>query len=170
MDANGDAPRSRDVVPQANASRSQCGAHVWPNGVAHGLHPEVLAQAGVRPALNAVAARSATPVAVRGTLPRQSEAVELTVYFCCLEAMQNAAKHAGPGAGVTIRLAQVDGRVRFSVEDDGAGFDPAVVTRGAGLTNLGDRVAAVGGDLSIDSRPGRGTRIAGDLPGVPATR
>jgi signal transduction histidine kinase len=136
--------------------------------VAHGLHPEVLAQAGVGPALQAVAVRSTTPLTVKGALPRQSEAVELAVYFCCLEGLQNAAKHAGPGAGVTIRLAQDDGRVRFSVEDEGIGFDPATTTKGAGLTNLGDRVAAVGGGLRIDSRPGRGTRIEGDLPAAPA--
>ena len=136
--------------------------------VAHGLHPEILAQAGVGPALKAVAVRSATQVSIAGTLPRQSEAVELAVYFCCLESLQNAAKHAGAGATVTVRLAQDDGRVRFSVEDDGIGFDPAAVPRGAGLTNLGDRVAAVGGELRIDSRRGGGTRIAGDLPAAPA--
>jgi signal transduction histidine kinase len=136
--------------------------------VAHGLHPEVLAQAGVGPALQAVAMRSAIPVSVSGTLPRQSQAVELAVYFCCLEGLQNAAKHAGPGAGVTIRLAQDDGRVRFSVEDDGVGFDPATTAKGAGLTNLGDRAAAVGGALRVDSSPGRGTRIEGDLPAAPA--
>jgi signal transduction histidine kinase len=69
-----------------------------------------------------------------------------------------------------IRLAQDDGRVRFSIEDDGIGFDPATDPRGAGLTNLGDRLAAVGGGLDIDSQPGRGTRIAGDLPAAPAAR
>ena len=138
--------------------------------VAHGLHPEVLVEAGVGPALKAVAMRSATPVTVTGGFPRQSEAVELAVYFCCLECLQNAAKHAGVGAAVTIRLAQDDGRVRFFVEDDGIGFDPATAPRGAGLTNLGDRVAAVGGGLHIDSRPGHGTRIAGDLPADPAPR
>ena len=56
------------------------------------------------------------------------------------------------------------GSVSFSVEDDGAGFDPATVARGAGLTNLADRVAAVGGTLAIDARPGRGTRIRGEIP------
>ena len=104
---------------------------------------------------------------VRDALPRQSEAVETAVYFCCLECIQNAAKHAGPGATATIRLGQEADRVRFSVEDDGRGFDPAAVEQGAGLTNLSDRVAAVGGSLRIDSRPGAGTRIAGDLPAAP---
>ena len=52
----------------------------------------------------------------------------------------------------------------FSVEDDGAGFDPSAVERGAGLTNLADRVAAVGGTLQIDARPGRGTRVSAEIP------
>ena len=138
--------------------------------VAHGLYPPALAQAGVGPGLKAVAARSATHVRIIDGLPRQSEAVETAVYFCCLECIQNAAKHAGAGATVTIRLGQEAGRVHFSVEDDGHGFDPATVPKGAGLTNLGDRVAAVGGSLRIDSRPGAGTRIAGDLPAAPAPR
>jgi signal transduction histidine kinase len=86
------------------------------------------------------------------------------VYFCCQECLQNAAKHAGQGASAAIRLSEDDGRVSFSVEDDGAGFDPGAVKRGAGLTNLADRVAAVGGTLQIDARPGRGTRITGEIP------
>jgi signal transduction histidine kinase len=84
------------------------------------------------------------------------------VYFCCLECLQNAAKQAGPGASATIRLAETDDHVSFDVEDDGAGFDPDAIERGAGLTNLVDRMAAVGGTLQIDARPGRGTRLTGE--------
>ena len=136
--------------------------------VAQGLGPRTLAYAGVGPAVKEVAARSATRVAVVDALPRQSEPVETAIYFCCLECLQNAAKHAGADAHVIITLEQEDGRVCFSVEDDGAGFDPAAVPPGAGLTNLADRLAPVGGTLRIDSRPGRGTRIEGDLPAAPA--
>jgi signal transduction histidine kinase len=133
--------------------------------LAHGVYPQVLEQAGLRAALKAVSARSGIPVSVRASrLARHSETLEMTVYFCCLECIQNAAKHAGPGASVTIRLSDDDGRLSFVVEDDGAGFDPGAVERGAGLTNLADRLAAVGGTLRIDSRPGHGTRIAGELP------
>jgi signal transduction histidine kinase len=136
--------------------------------VAHGIYPSVLTDRGVGMALKAVARTSALPVRVadewRG---RQSEAVETTVYFCCLECLQNAAKHAGRGVSATVRLRQADGRVAFSVEDDGAGFDLGDVARGAGLTNLADRVAAVGGTLEIDARPGRGTRITGEIPARP---
>jgi len=133
--------------------------------VARGVYPQVLADAGLAAALNAVAARSALPVSVRDQgLARHSEALETTVYLCCLECLQNAAKHAGPGASVVIVLGEHDGRVRFSVEDDGAGFDWAAVERGAGLTNLADRMAAIGGTLRIDGRPGHGTRVTGEFP------
>jgi signal transduction histidine kinase len=134
-------------------------------GVAHGIYPSVLADRGVGMALRAVARSSAISVRVGDEWRcRHTEAVETTVYFCCLECLQNAAKHAGRGVSATVRLRQADGRVGFSVEDDGTGFDPGVVERGAGLTNLADRVAAVGGTLEIDARPGRGTRITGEIP------
>jgi signal transduction histidine kinase len=86
------------------------------------------------------------------------------VYFSCLEALQNAAKHAGPGAAATVRLTEDDGRVRFTIEDDGVGFDPRAVERGAGLDNIADRVSAAGGILHIDSAGGRGARVSGVLP------
>jgi signal transduction histidine kinase len=133
--------------------------------VAHGVYPQVLADFGVGAALAMVARHSPIPVRIRGEwLRRESEAVEATVYFCCQECLQNAAKHAGAGASAAICLGQDDGHVTFSVEDDGAGFDPASVERGAGLTNLADRVAAVGGTLQIDARPGRGTRVSAEIP------
>lgn len=133
--------------------------------VAHGIYPPILAGQGIGAALASVARSSAMPVGVRdGWLGRHSEAVETTVYFCCVEGLQNAAKHAGHGASATIRLSEADGWVSFSVEDDGAGFDPDRVDRGAGLTNLTDRVAAVGGTLRIDAGPGRGTCITGEIP------
>jgi signal transduction histidine kinase len=133
--------------------------------VAHGIYPQVLAERGVGAALAGVAGRAAIPVRVhddwRG---RQSEAVETTVYFCCQECLQNVAKHAGKDASATIRLSEANDRVGFSVEDDGHGFDPAAAARGAGLTNLADRVAAIGGTLWIDARPGSGTRVTGEIP------
>jgi signal transduction histidine kinase len=136
--------------------------------VAHGVYPQVLEQRGLAAALRAVARRSVLPVSVRDEgLARHSEALETSIYFSCVECLQNAAKHAGPGASVTIRLAQENGHVSFSVEDDGAGFDPAVVGRGRGLTNIADRVAAVGGTVAVDARPGRGTRVSATLPASP---
>jgi signal transduction histidine kinase len=133
--------------------------------VAHGVYPQLLTAMGVGAALAVVARQSPMPVRIEGDWHRRhSEAVETTVYFCCQECLQNVAKHAGAGASATIGLEEADGRVSFTVEDDGAGFDPAAVKRGAGLTNLADRVAAVGGTLKIDARPGRGTRILGVIP------
>jgi signal transduction histidine kinase len=134
--------------------------------VARGLYPQLLAQLGVGPALEAVARRSATPVSIYdGGLRRHTEAVEATVYFCCVECLQNAAKHAGPAARTTVRLTELDGSVRFAVDDDGIGFDRATVNGGSGLGNLADRVAALGGTLMIDSAPGSGTCVSGSIPG-----
>jgi signal transduction histidine kinase len=136
--------------------------------LARGLYPQLLGQLGLAGALDAVARRSALPVSVRDHgVARQSEALETTIYFCCVECLQNAAKHAGADASVSIALDERDGDVVFAVEDDGAGFDFASVHRGAGLTNLADRIDAAGGTLTIESRPGRGTRITGRLPARP---
>jgi signal transduction histidine kinase len=86
------------------------------------------------------------------------------VYYCCVEALQNAVKHAGPNATVLIRLIGEPGRLTFSVDDSGVGFDPARVVVGVGLVNLADRVDVMGGNLTIDSYPGMGTRIHGEIP------
>jgi signal transduction histidine kinase len=85
------------------------------------------------------------------------------VYFCCLEALQNAAKHAD-GAPVRVRLAREDGILAFAVHDDGPGFDPARGPRGSGLLGMADRMAALGGELVVDSAPGCGTTIGGRVP------
>jgi signal transduction histidine kinase len=133
--------------------------------VAQGIYPQVLVDGGVGAALTAVARRSPLRTSVLdGWSGRHSGAVESTVYFCCLECLQNAAKHGGPGVSVTVRLSERHGRVGFVVEDDGPGFDASSVSGGTGLTNLQDRVTALGGMLEIDSAPGRGTRIRGEIP------
>ncbi len=133
--------------------------------VARGIYPHVLAQHGLAAALRSAVRSAATPVSVTDEgLRRHPEATELAVYFSCLEALQNAAKHAGGDASVSIGLSDGDGGLRFVVEDDGRGFDPGRTERGAGLTNMADRLAAVGGSMRLDSAPGRGTRIAGQIP------
>jgi signal transduction histidine kinase len=134
-------------------------------GIAHGLYPPLLEEAGLGAALAAVAVQSALPVQVQEHgLSRHSRSTATAVYFCCVECLQNAAKHAGRGASVTIDLTEADGQLEFTVTDDGAGFDPSTVERGRGLANLTDRLAAVGGTLTIDSRPGHGTRVTGRIP------
>src|SRR5215470_4650094 len=79
--------------------------------------------------------------------------IETAVYFCCLEALQNAAKHA-PDAPVTIRLAEEDKSFVFSVRDEGPGFDVGTAVRGTGLNSMADRLAALDGELRINSSPG----------------
>ncbi|HEY6889676.1 MAG TPA: ATP-binding protein [Solirubrobacter sp.] len=133
--------------------------------IANGVTPAVLADRGVGPALEAVARRSPVRVTVYDSgIGRAPEAVETAIYFCCLECLQNAAKHAGPDPFVEIRLDRSDERVRFSIEDDGGGFDLEAAQRGSGLGNLQRRVAALGGRLEIETREGQGTRVTGAVP------
>jgi signal transduction histidine kinase len=91
--------------------------------------------------------------------------VEAAVYFCCLEALQNATKHAGEGARATVRLLRRSDELSFSVADDGVGFDAAAgPSESFGLQNMSDRIGALGGELSVESSPGRGTRVVGAVP------
>src|SRR5947209_3426453 len=84
--------------------------------------------------------------------------VETAIYFCCLEALQNAGKHAGESARIKVRVEADDQVLRFAVVDDGAGFDTASDTiRGHGFVNMADRLGAIGGTLCVESVPGRGT-------------
>jgi signal transduction histidine kinase len=133
--------------------------------LAHGVYPAVLVDHGLASALTSVAGRSPLPVHVQTALPgRFAPAIEAAVYFCCLEAIQNAAKHAGVGATVTVSVSAHAGRVAFEIRDDGVGFDVHDVHDGHGLTNLHDRVAAVGGDVHVASGHGAGTVVHGNVP------
>jgi signal transduction histidine kinase len=133
--------------------------------LAHGIYPPLLADRGLAEALSAVAARA--PVRTRvesGAIGRYPPQVEATVYFCCLEALQNAGKHAGEAASAAVRVTEKEGGLLFEVSDDGAGFDPAAGGWGSGLTNMTDRLGGIGGSLRIESSPGQGTRVAGTIP------
>jgi signal transduction histidine kinase/DNA-binding response OmpR family regulator len=133
--------------------------------LAHGLYPPLLASDGLEAALAATARRSAIPVTIEASgMTRVPRSIESTAYFCCLEALQNAAKHAGPGARAAIELRMEDGFLSFSVSDDGAGFDPGVRRPGYGLINLRDRLNGLGGDASVTSSPGTGTTVTGHIP------
>ena len=90
--------------------------------------------------------------------------IEGAVYFCCLEAVHNATKHAGPQARVSISLRVSGSELRFDVRDDGAGFDPVALTDGVGLRNMRARLDAFDGRVVIDSVPGRGTAVTGAVP------
>src|SRR5438270_331088 len=134
--------------------------------LAHGIYPPLLMDRGLVEALQAAAGRAALPTDVLAEDPgRFGPEVEAAVYFCCLEALQNAGKHAGEGATSTIRVWREEGALLFEVADSGAGFDPASRPHlGAGFTNMSDRVGAIGGSLKVQSAPGQGTKISGRIP------
>ena len=133
--------------------------------LAHGIYPSPLAHLGLVDALQSAALQGSLPVTVRATGVRRGHPreVESAVYFCCLEALENAGTHARGATAAVIEVADTGERIRFEVRDDGSGFDPAAA-RGTGLTGMRDRVAAAGGDLAIVSSPGRGTRVIGSIP------
>jgi signal transduction histidine kinase len=136
--------------------------------LAHGIFPPLLMSGGLGSALPAAATRCVLPatVDIEG-VGRYPQAVESTVYFCCLEAMQNASKHAGDGSSLVVRAWEDDGgRVLcFEVADDGAGFDLGNgAVRGHGFVNMEDRLGALGGELVIWSEPGKGARVGGRIP------
>jgi signal transduction histidine kinase len=111
-----------------------------------------------------VLAHSALPVELdtRG-LTRLAPELETAVYFTCVEASQNAVKHAAGATTLWVSLEQ-DDTLRFEVRDDGSGFEPPSGDFNGGLRNMRDRVEAIGGRLTIDTAPGEGTRIRGVVP------
>ncbi|MFF3468303.1 histidine kinase [Streptomyces sp. NPDC002619] len=149
-----------DRVKQARAQLLEATAEL--RELARGLHPMVLAQSGLEPALGALADRSAIPVQLHvagaGRLPRD---VEATAYYVICEALTNAARHSGASV-VVVDVASVDGGLRVEVTDDGRGG--ARPGPGMGLQGLADRLAALGGELRVDSPSGGGTRIRAVLP------
>jgi signal transduction histidine kinase len=137
--------------------------------LARGIYPPLLAEQGLPAALRAQAGRSSLPVRVEADgVGRYRREAEAAVYFCVLEALQNAAKHAR-ARQATVALACGNGHLEFSVTDDGAGFDPAAVAgaadrAGTGLQGMADRLAAAGGTLGVRSAPGAGTVVSGQIP------
>jgi signal transduction histidine kinase len=132
--------------------------------LAHGIYPPLLADSGLGEALAAAARRNPLPVVVKADgIGRYGLEIESAIYFCCLEALQNAAKHA-TGASVTVRIWEESGGLLFSVSDDGPGFDVARAMNGHGYVNMADRLGAIGGTVRWDSAPGKGTRVLGSVP------
>ena len=133
--------------------------------LAQGIYPPLLADKGLPEALAAAARRSILPTDVRRHgIGRYPPEVEAAVYFCCLEALQNAGKHAGERARASVRLWEEAGGLLFEVADDGVGFDTRHTGASAGFTNMNDRLGAIGGSLRVESAPGRGTKVAGAVP------
>jgi signal transduction histidine kinase len=131
---------------------------------AHGIYPPLLAVEGLAAALREAARRASVTLTVDlEDVGRLSEPSEIAIYYCCLEALQNVAKHAGEDAVASLRLWRDPKAVRFSVQDDGVGFVARPGTKGAGLTNMTDRMGAVGGTLTVRSSPGEGTTVLGGV-------
>ncbi|HVN61342.1 MAG TPA: sensor histidine kinase, partial [Gaiellaceae bacterium] len=132
---------------------------------ARGIHPAILAEGGLVPALKSLARRSALPVDLTIRVDeRLSEPIEVAAYYVVSEALANAAKHAQASA-VVVGVEVDDAVLRVSVRDDGVGG--ADFVPGSGLVGLRDRVEALGGRISLESPPGAGTSVEVELP--PAT-
>jgi signal transduction histidine kinase len=126
--------------------------------LAHGIYPPLLVSGGLAQALPAVVAHAPLPVQLNlQVIGRYPASIEAAFYFCCCEALQNAAKHGGPGTTVTITAHANDRMLTLTISDTGRGFDSATI--GTGLTNMTDRLSAIGGNLVFDTAPGRGTRV-----------
>jgi signal transduction histidine kinase len=137
--------------------------------LAHGIYPPLLSSAGLGVAMSAASRQAPLPASVEADgVGRYAPEIEAAVYFCCLEALQNAAKHAGAEAYARIRIWEDAGGLLFEVSDDGPGFETGGDAEGAGLTNMRDRLGAVGGTLRVQS-DSDGTRIHGVVPVSGAT-
>jgi signal transduction histidine kinase len=137
--------------------------------ISRGIHPAILSQGGLAPALRTLARRSRVPVelTVGGEEERLPEQVEVAVYYVVAEALANVAKHARAEAA-SVELQRSDGVLRLRIRDDGVGgADPA---RGSGLVGLSDRVQALGGTVAVESPSGNGTHLEVILPIAPERR
>jgi signal transduction histidine kinase len=159
--AEADPDRARGMLAEVRQEAGEALENL--RDLARGIYPPLLADEGLRVALESHARKIAVATNVEsdgiGRYPRE---VESAVYFCVLEALQNVSKYARANR-VVVRLAERNGDLSFVVEDDGVGFDPASA-RGSGLTNMRDRLEAIGGTLDVGSRPGAGTTVTGRVP------
>lgn len=130
--------------------------------ISHGVHPAILSQAGLDPALRTLARRAALPVKLAVDVPgRLAEPVEVAAYYLVSEALANAAKHSGASAA-EVEVAISEGALRMRISDDGAGG--ADETKGSGIVGLRDRAEALGGTMVLASPRGGGTTIRAELP------
>lgn len=159
--------RATEASPEVAATLEQAEAELQRaigdlRELARGIHPAILTEAGLGPALESLADHSPIPVTVRTDLDgRLPPLLEATAYFVAAEALTNIAKHATAGRA-TLSAEVGGGWLRVTVVDDGAGgADP---TRGSGLRGLMDRVSALGGRLAVEEEPAGGTRLHAEIP------
>jgi signal transduction histidine kinase len=161
-----DAEKERDLINQVKQDATNALENL--RALARGIYPPLLADKGLAAALEAQVRTSPVPVAIEETgIDRYPQEAEATVYFCCLEALQNVVKYAQASRAV-VRLSAPDGHLVFLVEDDGIGFDREARSYGTGMQGMSDRLAALGGELRVKSTPGSGTIVEGRLPVPPS--
>lgn len=157
------APDVLDLLDELKKDMSDAVAEL--RALAHGIFPPQLVAGGLTEALPSAATRAALPTTVDVlTAARYPTEIEAAVYFCVLEALQNAGKHGGDGAEAVVRVWEDADRLHFSVVDDGVGFAPDDARRGHGFVNMSDRLGAYGGTFTLDAGPGRGVSISGSIP------
>jgi signal transduction histidine kinase len=157
-----DPAKAKELIAQVKAETTDALENL--RDLARGIYPPLLADQGLAAALEAQARKATVPVQVHpdgvGRYPKE---VEAGAYFCVLEALQNIAKYA-EASRVDVSLRAENGELVFEVRDDGKGFDTARTPPGSGLTNMRDRLEALGGAVQIRSAPGRGTTVEGRVP------
>jgi signal transduction histidine kinase len=159
--AEKDPVKARELVTQLKADADE--ALETLRDLARGIYPPLLADRGLVAALEAQARKATMPVDIEAAnIGRYPQDIEAAIYFCVLEALQNVQKYAG-ATNAVVRLDDGNGRLTFEVEDDGKGFDTEHAKKGSGLTNMADRIDALGGTIEIRSTPGL-TSIRGKLP------
>ncbi|MFY9614066.1 MAG: GAF domain-containing sensor histidine kinase [Candidatus Dormiibacterota bacterium] len=160
--ADKDPARAREMMVQLKGDTDD--ALETLRDLARGIYPPLLADKGLAAALEAQARKATVPVEISADgIGRYSQDIEAAVYFCVLEALQNIQKYA-QAQSARVHLAEVAGALTFDVADDGQGFDASTVKRGAGLTNMADRLDALGGTVDVQSAVGAGSTLRGQLP------
>jgi signal transduction histidine kinase len=160
--SGGDAAKLAELAGQLQTRASEALDDL--RDLARGIYPPLLADKGLAAALEAQARKAAMPVSVETDgIGRYGQPVEAAVYFCTLEALNNVAKYAG-ASSATVALEQRNGHLRFTVIDDGTGFDTNATSYGTGLQGMADRLDAIGGTLQVTSSLGAGTSVAGSVP------
>jgi signal transduction histidine kinase len=162
--AEANVPPDRDDLrmEMAGVAKGLADAVVELQELSRGIHPAILSQGGLGPALQTLARRAAIPVQLEVNLrTRLPEPVEVAAYYVVSEALANAVKH-GRASRIDVSLGRSNGSLLLSIRDDGiGGADPL---RGSGLMGLTDRVEALGGSIRVESRRGEGTHLTAELP------
>jgi PAS domain S-box-containing protein len=157
--ADGD-PQVPELLRRARAELAEALAEL--RELARGIHPSILTDRGLVPALEMLAGRASMPVEMSVTLDhRPPDAVEAAAYYLVAEALTNASKHAD-ASRLHVRVSTANDSVQVEVADDGVGG--ADHRQGSGLRGLRDRVEALGGSLDLQSRPGAGTTVTAQIP------